>query len=386
LKRSTDRIRTSHVGSLVRPPEVAALFPDRPAGKPFSDGEKQLLEREIKAVVKQQADVGIDVASDGEFSKSGFAGYISDRLSGFEERAASWNSQAFTRGRDRVRFADAYAEMEGGGLGAGQIPLVCNGPVSYVGQELMAMDLANLKSATQAAGIDEAFVPATAPGTIALQRPNEYYKSDEEYLYAIADAMAVEFKMVTDAGFILQIDDPRMVTAYDSMDPAPSAAEYQKFAMQRVEALNHALKGLPEELVRYHVCWGSWHGPHTTDIELRDIVDVVLAINAQCYSVEAANPRHGHEYHVWETKKLPEGKLLMPGVVAHVTNVVEHPELVAERLVQYANIVGRENVIAGVDCGFAQGYGTARVHSSIQWEKLRMLSEGARIASQQLWK
>jgi 5-methyltetrahydropteroyltriglutamate--homocysteine methyltransferase len=228
-------------------------------------------------------------------------------------------------------------------------------------------------------------VPATAPGTIALQRPNEYYKSDDEYLYAIADAMAVEYRMVVEAGFILQIDDPRMVTAYDSMDPAPSAAEYQKFAMHRVEALNHALKGLPEESVRYHVCWGSWHGPHTTDIELKDIVDVVVAINAGCYSVEAANPRHGHEYHVWEDKKLPDGKLLMPGVIAHVTNVVEHPELVAERIVQYAERVGRENVIAGVDCGFAQGYGTARVHESIQWEKLRMLSEGARRASQRLW-
>jgi 5-methyltetrahydropteroyltriglutamate--homocysteine methyltransferase len=248
------------------------------------------------------------------------------------------------------------------------------------------MDLDNLKAATQTAGVEEAFVPATAPGTIALQRPNEYYKSDDEYLYAIADAMAVEYRMVVEAGFILQIDDPRMVTAYDSMDPPPAAADYQKFAMHRVEALNHALKGLPEDRVRYHVCWGSWHGPHTTDIELKDIVSVVLAINAGCYSVEAANPRHGHEYHVWETVKLPEGKLLMPGVVAHVTNVVEHPDLVADRLIQYAERVGRENVIAGVDCGFAQGYGTARVHESIQWEKLRMLAEGARIASRRLWK
>ncbi len=386
MKRSTNRILTSHVGSLVRPPEIAALFPGRPAGKPFDAREQDLIKRSVAAVVKQQAAAGMDIPSDGEFSKSGFAGYISDRLSGFEERAASWNSQAFVRGRDRIRFAEAYAEMEGGGLGVGQIPLVCTGPVNYVGQDLMRMDLENLKAASQAAGVEEAFVPATAPGTIALQRPNEYYKSDDEYLYAIADAMAVEYKMVVEAGFILQIDDPRMVTAYDSMDPPPSAAEYQKFAMHRVEALNHALKGLPEDSVRYHVCWGSWHGPHTTDIELKDIVDVVLAINAGCYSVEAANPRHGHEYHVWETTKLPDGKLLMPGVVAHVTNVVEHPELVADRIIQYAERVGRENVIAGVDCGFAQGYGTARVHESIQWEKLRMLSEGAKIASQRLWK
>jgi 5-methyltetrahydropteroyltriglutamate--homocysteine methyltransferase len=198
--------------------------------------------------------------------------------------------------------------------------------------------------------------------------------------------MAVEYRMIVEAGFLLQIDDPRLVTSYDSMDPPPSAAEYQKFAMRYVEALNHALRGLPQESVRYHVCWGSWHGPHTTDIPLQDIVDVVLAINAGCYSLEAANPRHEHEYHVWEGKKLPEGKSLMPGVIAHTTNVVEHPELVAERITNYANIVGRENVIAGVDCGFAQGWDLARVHESIQWEKLRTLAEGARIASQRLWR
>jgi 5-methyltetrahydropteroyltriglutamate--homocysteine methyltransferase len=384
MRRSTDRILTSHVGSLVRPPEIAALFEGRPAGKAFDPAEKALIKRDVNDVLKQQVAAGIDIPSDGEFSKSGFAGYISDRLSGFEER--DWESQAFTRGRDRTRFADAYAAMEGGGLGAGQIPLVCAAPVKYVGQELLQMDLDNLKTACAAAGVEEAFVPATAPGTIALQRPNEHYASDDEYLTAIADAMAVEYKMVVDAGFILQIDDPRMVTAYDSMDPAPSGAEYRRFAMQRVDALNHALSGLPQDRVRYHVCWGSWPGPHSTDIDLKEIVDVVLAINAGCYSVEAANPRHEHEYHVWETKKLPDGKLLMPGVIAHTTNVIEHPELVAERLTNYANIVGKENVIAGADCGFAQGYGTARVHVSLQWEKLRMLAEGARIASQRLWK
>ncbi len=386
MRHSTDRILTSHVGSLVRPAEIAAIFPGRPAAKPFDAAEKDLIRREVTGVMKEQVDVGIDIPTDGEFSKSGFAGYISDRLSGFEEREST-RPQAYTRGRDRTRFADAYAEIEGtnAGLGTGQIPLVCAGPVSYVGQELLRMDLENLRSAADAAGVAEAFVPATAPGTIALQRPNDHYASDDEYLTAVADAMAVEYKMIVDAGFVLQIDDPRMVTAYDSMDPPPSGEEYRRFAMKRVDALNHALAGLPEEKVRYHVCWGSWHGPHSTDIELKEIVDVVLAIKAQCYSVEAANPRHGHEYHVWESKKLPEGKILMPGVIAHVTNVVEHPELVAERIMQYANIVGRENVIAGVDCGFAQGYDLARVHASIQWEKLRMLSEGARIASERLW-
>ena len=383
MRRSTDRIITSHVGSLVRPPEIAALFQGRPAAKPFAANEKALIQTHVNQALKEQVEAGIDVPCDGEFSKSGFAGYISDRLSGFEER--NWEGQAFTRGRDRTRFADAYTAMEGG-LGQGQIPLVCAGPIEYVGTELMQMDLDNLKAACAAAGVEEAFVPATAPGTIAMQRPNEHYASDDEYLAAVADAMAVEYKMIVDAGFILQIDDPRMVTSFDSMDPAPSPAEYRAFAMKRVEALNHALSGLPEDRVRYHVCWGSWPGPHTTDIDLRDIVDAVLAINAGCYSVEAANPRHAHEYHVWENTKLPDGKMLMPGVIAHTTNVVEHPELVAERILNYANLVGRENVIAGADCGFAQGFATARVHVSIQWEKLRMLAEGARLASQRLWK
>jgi 5-methyltetrahydropteroyltriglutamate--homocysteine methyltransferase len=387
LKRSTDRIITSHVGSLVRPPEVAALFAGRPPGKPFDASELALIRSHVLQVVKQQADIGVDSPSDGEFSKSGFAGYISERLSGFEEADAT-RPQAYTRGRDRERFSAVYAEINAtnAGLGIGQIPLVCTGPIRYTGQEVLRNDLENLRAACEAAGIEEAFVPAVAPGTIALQRPNEYYKTDDEFLYAIADAMAVEYHMIVEAGFVLQIDDPRMVTTFDSMDPPPSPAEYRKFAMHRVEALNHALKGLPEDSVRYHVCWGSWHGPHTTDIDLRDIVEVVLAINAGCYSLEAANPRHAHEYHVWETAKLPAGKSLMPGVIAHSTNVVEHPELVADRLMQYAERVGRENVIAGVDCGFAQGWDLARVHETIQWEKLRMLVEGARLASERLWR
>ncbi len=384
MRHSTDRILTSHVGSLVRPPEVAALFTNRPIAKAFDGTEKAIIKNNINQALKEQVEAGIDIPCDGEYSKSGFAGYISDRLSGFEERG--WEGQAFRRGRDRTRFADAYAAMEGGGLGQGQIPLVCASPVQYVGEELMQMDLDNLKAACQAAGVEEAFVPATAPGTIALQRPNEFYASDDEYLAAVADAMAVEYKMIVDAGFVVQIDDPRMVTAYDTMDPAPSAAEYRRFAMKRVDALNHALSGLPEESVRYHVCWGSWPGPHSTDIDLKDMVEAVLAINAGCYSVEAANPRHEHEYHVWQTTKLPDGKLLMPGVIAHTTNVIEHPELVAERLINYANLIGRENLIAGADCGFAQGFSTSRVHVSIQWEKLRMLAEGARIASERLWK
>ena len=229
-------------------------------------------------------------------------------------------------------------------------------------------------------------MPAVAPGTIELQRANQFYKTGEEYLFAIADAMRTEYRMIVDAGFVLQIDDPRLVTEYDSMDPAPTAEEYRRFAAVRIEALNHALAGLPEERVRYHVCWGSWLGPHTTDAPLREIASVILGIRAGAFSIEAANPRHEHEYHVWEDIRFPDGRIIIPGVISHTTNCVEHPELVAERLVRYAKIVGRENVIAGVDCGFAQGMGISRVHPDIMWEKFRMLSQGAALASRRLWK
>ena len=249
----------------------------------------------------------------------------------------------------------------------------------------MRADLAAFKKALEGKPFAEAFVPAVAPGTVELQRRNEFYKTEEEYLFAIAEAMKTEYKLIVDAGFVLQIDDPRLVTEFDSTDPAPTPDEYRKFASLRVEALNHALTGLPQDRIRYHVCWGSWHGPHSTDIPLQDIAPIILEINADAFSVEAANPRHEHEYHVWETMKFPEGKIIIPGVIAHTTNHVEHPELVAERIANYAKIVGRENVIAGVDCGFAQGAGTQRVHPSIMWEKFRMLSEGAKIASQRLW-
>jgi 5-methyltetrahydropteroyltriglutamate--homocysteine methyltransferase len=262
---------------------------------------------------------------------------------------------------------------------------VCSGPISYRGETKVRADLAAFDSALQGLNFAEAFVPAVAPGTVELQRRNEYYATEEEYLFAIAEAMKTEYRLIVDAGYVLQIDDPRLVTEFDSMDPAPTPEEYQRFAEMRVEALNHALTGLPRDRIRYHVCWGSWHGPHSTDIPLRDILPVVLNIHAGAFSIEAANPRHEHEYHVWETVKLPDGLALIPGVIAHTTNHVEHPTLVAERIVNYAKIVGRENVIAGVDCGFAQGAGTQRVHPSIMWEKFRMLAEGARLASEQLW-
>jgi 5-methyltetrahydropteroyltriglutamate--homocysteine methyltransferase len=396
MKRSQSRILTTHVGSLVRPPELVAILQRKEDGQPFSDAERAILARHVTDAVRMQAECGIDIPSDGEYSKSGFAQYITDRLTGFELRPdLPGRGGGTTRSRDRRRFADAYGEIDGTSQNAATSPgraqaqmasTVCTGPITYRGQAAVATDIANFKAAVEGKGFAEAFIPAVAPGTIELQRANHFYKTEEEFLYAIADAMKIEYKTIVDAGFILQIDDPRMVTEYDSMDPAPAPEAYRRFATVRIEALNHALAGLPEDRVRYHMCWGSWHGPHTTDAPLREIAPVILQIKAGAFSLEAANPRHEHEYHVWEDIKFPDGKIIIPGVVAHTTNCVEHPELVAERILRYARIVGRENVIAGVDCGFAQGLATARVHPSIMWEKFRMLSEGARLASQRLWR
>jgi 5-methyltetrahydropteroyltriglutamate--homocysteine methyltransferase len=388
MKRSARRILTTHVGSLVRPSEMVEILRRKADGAPFGDGERATLARHVAEAVRMQAECGIDIPSDGEYSKSGFAQYITDRLTGFETRDdLPGRGGGTTRSRDRRRFADAYREIEGGAQGGttSMANSMCTGPITYRGSAAVQTDIANFKTALQGQPFEEAFIPAVAPGTIELQRANHYYRTEEEYLWALADAMKTEYRTIVDAGFVLQIDDPRMVTEYDSMDPPPSPEEYRRFATVRIEALNHALAGLPEDRVRYHMCWGSWHGPHTTDAPLREIAPVILQIKAGAFSLEAANPRHEHEYHVWESIKLPAGKILIPGVIAHTTNCVEHPELVAERILRYARLVGRENVIAGVDCGFAQGLATARVHPSIMWEKLRMLADGARLASQHLW-
>jgi len=385
MKRSSDRILTTHVGSLVRPPEVVQITQGRPLGKSFNEDERATLSRNVGQAVQMQADVGMDIPSDGEYSKSSFSSYANDRLAGFENRSGERGLGGSFRGRDRKRFADAYEEIEGDPGAGSSGGVVCSGPITYKGQPFVEEDLARFKAAMQGLDFSEAFVPAVGPATIELQRRNEYYKSQEEYLFAIADAMKTEYKLIVDSGFVLQIDDPRIMTEYDGTDPAPSAEDYRKFAALRIEALNHALAGLPEDRVRYHVCWGSWHGPHTTDIPLEDIAEVILQVHAGAFSVEAANPRHEHEYHVWERIKFPEGKIIIPGVIAHTTNHVEHPDLVKERILRYAKIVGRENVIAGVDCGFAQNAPIHRVHPSIMWEKFRMLSEGARRATKELW-
>jgi 5-methyltetrahydropteroyltriglutamate--homocysteine methyltransferase len=378
---------------------VVDILQAKEDGAPFTPEQAAVIRKTVAEGVRMQHETGIDIPGDGEYSKTGFSGYVTDRLSGFEYRTdLPGRGGGTTRSRDRTRFAEAYSEIEAPRSTATSesgrttsAPFrgyaMCTGPISYRGEAAVQFDIDNFRAALQGLQFEEPFIPAIAPATVELQRANHYYKTEEEYLFAIADAMKTEYKMIVDAGFVLQIDDPRIVTEWDSMDPAPTAEEYRKFAAVRIEALNHALAGLPEDRIRYHLCWGSWHGPHTTDAPLKEIANVILQVKAGAFSLEAANPRHEHEYHVWESDiKFPDGKIIIPGVVAHTTNCVEHPELVAERIMRYARIVGRENVIAGVDCGFAQGTATARVHPSIMWEKFRMLSQGARLATQRLWK
>ena len=387
MKRSIERILTTHVGSLVRPLGLVELMRAKESGQAFDQEALAARVRgAVRDAVQQQVKTGVDIPSDGEYGKPSFSGYVNERLSGFERRPRDPNeSPLLNWGRDRKlfrEFYEAYDQATGSASGA---PVVCSGPIAYQGQAAVQRDIDTFKAALAGEHVEEAFMPAVAPGTIELQRRNEYYPTDQAYLFAIAEAMREEYRAIVDAGFLLQIDDPRVVTQYGMPDPAPSIADYRKFAERRVEALNHALMGIPPDRVRYHLCWGSWHGPHVTDVPLRDIVDIVLRVQAGAYCVEAANPRHEHEWQVWEETKLPEGKLLIPGVIAHTTNIVEHPELIAWRLVTYAQLVGKENVLAGTDCGFLQGGFTPRVHPSIMWAKLKALAEGAALATRRLW-
>jgi 5-methyltetrahydropteroyltriglutamate--homocysteine methyltransferase len=385
VRRSTERILTTHVGSLIRPPELLDALRRRQAGedRAWDDAVREA----VREVVRRQVEAGIDIPNDGEYSKTGFTAYVSDRLTGFEMRSPPPGQSAMlNRGRDRAAFADFYREYDKTeGQSDDGLTAVCVGRIAYRGEATLRSDLENLGVAAREAGVEEAFIPAAAPGTIELQRVNAYYPSEQAYLFAIADAMRVEYRAIVDAGFVLQVDDPRVVVQYDLQDPAPTLDEYRAFAELRIEALNRALAGIPEDRVRYHVCWGSWHGPHTTDIPLADIVDLVLRVRAGAIVVESANPRHAHEWTVWERVKLPPGRILVPGVISHNTNAVEHPELVAQRLLTFARVVGRENVIAGADCGFAQGAAYRRVHPSIMWAKFRALADGARLASERLW-
>jgi 5-methyltetrahydropteroyltriglutamate--homocysteine methyltransferase len=384
MKRSTDHILVSHAGNLPRPADLQALVEGGPAKRhEFS----QRLPSAVSEVVKRQAEIGIDVVNDGELSKiGGFSNYVQDRLGGLEQRTSDLPPMNVSA-RDRLEFPGFYAAGLGGFGASRRIPgtrapeeaVFCVGPVTYIGQDNVQADIRNFKAALQ--GLDvEAYMPAIAPGTIEHWLHNEHYPTEEEFLFAVAEAMHEEYKAITDAGFILQIDDPDLADAWQ-VYPEMSVPEYRKYAEARVEALNHALQGIPEDQVRLHVCWGSGHGPHRNDIPLSDIVDIILKVRAACYSVEASNPRHDHEWRIWQDTKLPEGKSLMPGVVGHVSDIIEHPRLIADRLVRYAKILGRENVQAGTDCGIGSRVG----HSEIAWAKLQALVEGARLATKELW-
>jgi len=385
VKRSTDRILTTHVGSLPRPADLLEMNDAKVSGHSVDQAAWTARVRTaILEVVRRQQKSGVDIVNDGELSKSSWSSYVNERLSGFAE-SVSQGQGSLARGRDRKAFQEFYDEYDKiqpfrTVNGSRWTDVTCNAPISYQGQTAVQMDIENLQTATAGVEAEEAFITAVAPGSIITRRINKYYPSEEAFLFAITEAMKTEYRAIVDAGFLLQIDDPQLVTRYDTEDAPSSAEQYQKLAGPRVEALNHALAGIPQDRVRYHICWGGWHGPHTTDLPLKDIVSVLLQIRAGAYLIEAANARHEHEWRVWKQVKLPEGKVLIPGVVSHATNVVEHAELVAERILRFANLVGRENVIAGTDCGLG-----GRLHHQLVWAKLKALSEGACLASRQLW-
>jgi 5-methyltetrahydropteroyltriglutamate--homocysteine methyltransferase len=387
MKRSTDRILTTHVGSLIRPPQLQDFLRAKQKGEKVDErAYDALLTQSVAEVVQQQARAGIDVVSDGEFGKSiSWSQYVLERLSGFERRPFKPGANTFQRGTDRERFAEFYAELDAREGVATTMDSVCVGPITYTGQAQLQRDIDNFKAALKGAEVAEAFMPVAAPASVIPDRKNEYYKSEEDLIRAIGEAMRTEYRMIVEAGFVLQLDDARAATTYDRMVPPASFEDYRKWVAMHMEVLNHAIEGLPADRIRYHVCWGSWPGPHVSDVPLKEIVDLILQVNVGAYVIEGANPRHEHEWKVWKDVKLPAGKVLIPGVISHATNVVEHPELVAERIVRLAKLIGRENIIAGTDCGFAQGPFHRRVHPSIMWAKLEAMAEGAHLASKELW-
>jgi 5-methyltetrahydropteroyltriglutamate--homocysteine methyltransferase len=381
MKGSVDRILTTHAGRLDGAPELRPFA--APGAAPTDPAQlRSIVESAMVDVVRRQAAAGVDIISDGELSKTGFGlGYYGRRLSGLESRPIKPGEPGFMalRTNERLEFAEFYRDLN---WVTPSERVVCAGPIAYVGAEAVANDIALFKRALADANVtvENTFMCVLAPGWLEHFFYNEYYKSEEEYLFALADAIKHEYQAIVDAGIILQLDDPALPDTYDMIVPPPSIEDYRRHARVRIEALNHALEGIPEDRVRYHICWGSWHGPHTHDLPLEHVIDLMLEVKAGAYSVEAANPRHEHEWKLWKRVKLPEHKVLIPGVVSHATNVVEHPEVVADRIVRYADVVGRERVIAGTDCGL--GF---RVHPQIAWAKLKALSEGAALASAQLW-
>jgi 5-methyltetrahydropteroyltriglutamate--homocysteine methyltransferase len=404
-----DRILTTHVGSLARPQEVLDFLAAVERGEDMDEAAyEQALSDAVADVVRRQAAAGIDVVDDGEMGKATWITYLYERVSGIEPRMVPLEGgNILPPSRDRQAFRDFYAEHDAAfarevanqvrvmgeeDRGAEAPPAIqaegkqwfCTGPIVY-DTSALTRDIARLKDALAGVDVTDAFLPVVAPASVYWLH-NEHYPTEEEFVFAVADALHEEYKAIVDAGFLVQVDDAVLLHEYDSiLSLGGSVEDYRRWAELRVDALNHALEGIPEDRIRYHVCYGSWHGPHVFDPPLAELIDLVLRVKARFYLIEQANPRHEHEWRLWEDVKLPEGKVLVPGVVTHHTNVVEHPELVAERLVRLAKLVGRESVMGGTDCGFAQGAFIRRVHPTIQWAKLEALAQGARLATRQLY-
>ena len=379
MRRSDGKILTTHVGSLPHDPSADKSASDYP----------QKLKAAVSGVVRKQRDAGIDLINEGEYAKEGdWLSYMEERFGGFEARPwPEGRKPILQQGKDREVFADFYQYatekgtlfyFPGHQMRFSQRPVwVCTSPVTYRGTESLEREIELAK-----ANLDPAssFLTSTAPASLEVYRPNEYYKSQEEFLHALGEAMRVEYEAIAQAGFVLQVDDAWIPALWDRIGMAMGLEAYRKYCRVRIEALNHALRNVPEERIRYHLCWGSWHGPHAFDLELEKIVDIMLDVKAQAYVIEGANARHEHEYALWEQVKLPKGKILVPGVVTHSTDLIEHPELVSQRIQRYAKLVGRENVIAGTDCGFG-----GRSHPQIAWAKLASLVEGAKLATKALF-
>jgi len=383
MKRSTDRILTTHAGSLPRPLDILQMVRAKARGEAVDEKKLNARVKEaVTEVVRQQADVGLDVVDDGEFGKPSFVTYVRDRLGGLEPSGVRPN--AWLSSREAVSFPDYYKAQESASPRARQVQMACTSPLTYKGQAALKAELDNLKAALKGLEVADVFVPCISPANIEDWNENKYYETNDQYLFAIADAMNVEYRAIVDAGFLVQVDDPRLVSYY-LMDPSMSVEAIRAWAIKRVEALNHALRGIPTEKIRYHTCYSINMGPRVHDLEVKHIIDILLKIRAGAFSFEASNPRHEHEWAVWKEAKIPKDTVLIPGVITNSSVLVEHPELVAQRLVRFADFMGRENVIAGTDCGFASFAGSDEVHASIVWAKMEAMVQGAEIASKKLW-
>ncbi len=385
MKRSEKRILTTHVGSLVRTPELKALAQskiDEPKEPISDDRYRDAVKRATDEVVKKQAAAGVDIVSDGEYGKSSWSNYVLSRVTGFELRPDQLRPVDWL-GRDLERFREAIGREMPAAL-MGRPTEACVGPIEYKGHEPIRRAIENFQSALRGVKVEEAFLTAVAPASTAYDGVNEYYKTDKEYVFALAEALRQEYLEIHNSGLLLQVDDAVLANMYDHL-VQQSPERYREWAQLRVDAVNHALRGIPEDRVRYHVCFGSWHVPHVADAPLEEVVEFITQVHAGAYSIEAANPRHEHEWRVWKDGRLPKGKILIPGVITHHTITVEHPRVVADRIVRYAQTVGPQNVIAGTDCGFAQLDVIERVPASVMWAKLESLVEGAAIASKELF-